>query len=70
MLLIFILFWASILDITSDAFVAYKFINGQTYDKRFQNQSDISMKSRLIGIMANLTSEERIGESFRYDLFF
>ena len=73
MLLFFILLLASVLDITSDACIAYKFMNGQTYVKRIQNQSDISVNSnecRLIKIIANLTSEERIGESFRYVFFF
>ena len=72
-LLIFFLLLASVSDVTSDICVAYKFLNGQKYVQRIQNQSDISVKSnasRLISIMANLSSEERIGENYRYVLSF
>ena len=71
MLIFFILFLASFLDIISDAFAAYKFLNGEKYVKRIQNQSDILVnnnKCGLINIMTNLTSGEEIGE--RYVLFF
>ena len=71
-LLFFILLLVSVLDVTSDVCVAYKFLNGEKYVQRIQNQSDVSVKSnesRLISIMANLTLEERIDESLRYVLY-